>query len=97
MSLRDPRKPEKKVQRSLGESGRWGRLKKKKHSGWRGEAYRSLGESGHFLHICGSDDGIIVRIDFWQIEAESRSYAVASIPKNRGKHAKWVSWEWLLS
>ena len=48
---------------------------------------RSFWESGHFLHICGSDDGIIVRIDFWQIEAEragdAQSYAVVpSILKN---------------
>lgn len=50
---------------------------------------RSFWESGHFLHICGSDDGIIVRIDFWQIEAEragdTQSYAVPSISKNREK------------
>ena len=48
---------------------------------------RSFWESGHFLHICGSDDGIIVRIDFWQIEAERAgdTWSYADPSKNREK------------
>ena len=60
---------------------------------------RSFWESGHFLHICRSDDGIIVRIDFWQIEAgragDTQSYAVDW--EKSGEMRRGVSWPRLLN